>query len=203
VSERSAASRSVSRVGSRYAGYRFPAESGRSQRRASRHFGARERSRVRKRLPAGAKRIRTLGPTRVRHPRQPQGSLPTPRWREMDSNFSYRDTRAPDAEVPRASRVARAPERAMLAAGCTTVIGGPLHRGFVQSASAIVAIDPGRCRVSTLQQRSDIPEEQIWLDWTSRRARTRAARTGSTCSTSCGRCRSRRGLSLARRTTRG
>jgi len=40
----------------------------------------------------------------------------------------------------------------MLAAGCTTVIGGPLHRGFVESASAIVAIDPGRCRVSTLQQ---------------------------------------------------
>jgi hypothetical protein len=25
-------------------------------------------------------------------------------WREMDSNFSYRDTRAPNAEVPRASR---------------------------------------------------------------------------------------------------
>jgi hypothetical protein len=43
----------------------------------------------------------------------------------------------------------------MLAAGCTTVIGGPLHCGFVQSASAIFAIDPGRCRVSTLQQRSD------------------------------------------------
>jgi hypothetical protein len=92
----------------------------------------------------------------------------------MDSNFSYRDTRAPNAEVPRASRVARAPERAMLAAGCTTVIGGPLHRGFVQSASAIVAIDPGRCRVSTLQQRSDIPEEQIWLD-KQKSARTRRA----------------------------
>jgi hypothetical protein len=84
--------------------------------------------------------------------------------RQPHSIFSYRDTRAPNAEVSRASRVARAPERAMLAAGCTTVIGGPLHRGFVQSASAIVAIDPGRCRVSTLQQRSDIPEEQIWLD---------------------------------------
>jgi hypothetical protein len=92
----------------------------------------------------------------------------------MDSNFSYRDTRAPNAEVPRASRVARAPERAMLAAGCTTVIGGPLHRGFVQSASAIVAIDPGRCRGSTLQQRSDIPEEQIWLD-KEKSARTRRA----------------------------
>jgi hypothetical protein len=34
----------------------------------------------------------------------------------------------------------------------------------VQSASAIVPIDPGRCRVSTLQQLADIPEEQIWLD---------------------------------------
>jgi hypothetical protein len=53
----------------------------------------------------------------------------------------------------------------MLAAGCTTVIAGaPSHRGFVQFASAIVAIDPGRCRVSTLQQPDDIPEEQIWLD---------------------------------------
>ena len=62
----------------------------------------------------------------------------------------------------------------MLAAGCTTVIGGPLHRGFVQSASAIVAIDPGRCRGSTLQQRSDIPEEQIWLD-KEKSARTRRA----------------------------
>src|SRR5580704_18259640 len=71
----------------------------------------------------------------------------------MDSNFSYGDTRAPKAEASRASRVARAPERAMLAAGCTTVIAGALsHRGFVQFASAIVAIDPGRCRVSTLQQ---------------------------------------------------
>jgi hypothetical protein len=30
---------------------------------------------VRRRLAAGAKRIRTLGPTRVRRPRQPQGSL--------------------------------------------------------------------------------------------------------------------------------
>jgi hypothetical protein len=34
---------------------------------------------VRSGLTAGAKRIRTLGPTRVRHPRQPQGSSPTPR----------------------------------------------------------------------------------------------------------------------------
>jgi hypothetical protein len=41
---------------------------------------------VRTWLSAGAKRIRTLGPTRVRRPRQPQGSLLTPRWREMDSN---------------------------------------------------------------------------------------------------------------------
>jgi hypothetical protein len=79
--------------------------------------------------------------------------------------LSYGDTRAPKAEASRASRVARAPERAMLAAGCTTVIAGALsHRGFVQFASAIVAIDPGRCRVSTLQQPDDIPEEQIWLD---------------------------------------
>jgi hypothetical protein len=36
--------------------------------------------------PLEQKRIRTLGPTRVRRPRQPQGSLLTPRWREMDSN---------------------------------------------------------------------------------------------------------------------
>ena len=57
---------------------------------------------------------------------------------EMDSNFLYGDTRAPKAEASRASRVARAPERAMLAAGCTTVIAGaPSHRGFVQFASAI------------------------------------------------------------------
>jgi hypothetical protein len=41
---------------------------------------------IRTRLSAGAKRIRTLGPTRVRHPRQPQGSLLTPRWRQPDSN---------------------------------------------------------------------------------------------------------------------
>jgi hypothetical protein len=34
----------------------------------------------------------------------------------------------------------------------------------VQSASVIVAIDPGRCLVSTLQQPADIPEEQIWLE---------------------------------------
>src|ERR1700758_2537493 len=54
----------------------------------------------------------------------------------MDSNFSYGDTRAPKVEASRASRVARAPERAMLAAGCTTVIAGaPSHRGFVQFAS--------------------------------------------------------------------
>ena len=30
----------------------------------------------------------TLGPTRVRHPRQPQGSLLTPRWSKPDSNLS-------------------------------------------------------------------------------------------------------------------
>jgi hypothetical protein len=42
--------------------------------------------RVRSRLAAGAKRIRTLSPTRVRRPRQPQGSVLTPRWREPDSN---------------------------------------------------------------------------------------------------------------------
>jgi len=40
---------------------------------------------VRSGLTAGAKRIRTLSPTRVRRPRQPQGSLRTPRWRESDS----------------------------------------------------------------------------------------------------------------------
>jgi hypothetical protein len=45
-------------------------------------------SQVRIRLPAGAKRIRTLGPTRVRRPRQPQGSLLTPRWSKPDSNLS-------------------------------------------------------------------------------------------------------------------
>jgi hypothetical protein len=44
-------------------------------------------AKVRSGLTAGAKRLRTLGPTRVRHPRQPQGSLLTPRWREMDSNL--------------------------------------------------------------------------------------------------------------------
>jgi len=49
-----------------------------------------------------------------------------------------------------------------------------LHRGFVRSASAIVAIDPGRCRVPTLQQSADIPEEQIWLD-NQKSARTRRA----------------------------
>jgi hypothetical protein len=52
----------------------------------------------------------------------------------------------------------------MLAAGCTTVIGGQLHRGFVQSASASLRSTPAGAGVSTLQQRSDIPEEQIWLD---------------------------------------
>src|SRR5215472_1739395 len=41
------------------------------------------------------------------------------RWRELDSNFSYRGTRAPNAE---ASRVALALDRALLAAGCTAVI---------------------------------------------------------------------------------
>jgi len=46
----------------------------------------------------------------------------TLRWREMDSNFSYRDTRAPNSEASRASRVALAPDRAMLAAACTAVI---------------------------------------------------------------------------------
>ena len=50
----------------------------------------RARNQVRSRLPAGAKRIRTLGPTRVRRPRQPQGSLLTPRWREVDSNSRSR-----------------------------------------------------------------------------------------------------------------
>jgi hypothetical protein len=48
-------------------------------------------------------------------------------WREMDSNFSYGDTRAPKAEASRASRVARAPERAMLAAGCDAP---PVHQLF-------------------------------------------------------------------------
>ena len=45
---------------------------------------------VRNGLTAGAKRIRTLSPTRVRRPRQPQGSLLTPRWRGVDSNFQFR-----------------------------------------------------------------------------------------------------------------
>jgi len=40
----------------------------------------------------------------------------------MDSNFSYRGTKAPNSEASRASRVALAPERAMLAAACTAVI---------------------------------------------------------------------------------
>jgi len=47
------------------------------------------KTQVCRRLTPGATRIRTLGPTRVRHPRQPQGSLLTPRWREMDSNHRY------------------------------------------------------------------------------------------------------------------
>jgi sulfur relay (sulfurtransferase) complex TusBCD TusD component (DsrE family) len=46
------------------------------------------RLQVRTRLTAGAKRIRTLGPTRVRRPRQPQGSLLSPRWSKPDSNLS-------------------------------------------------------------------------------------------------------------------
>jgi hypothetical protein len=50
-------------------------------------------SEVRIGLAAGAKRIRTLGPTRVRRPRQPQGWLLTPRWREMDSNSRSRITK--------------------------------------------------------------------------------------------------------------
>jgi hypothetical protein len=36
--------------------------------------------------PRWSKAVRTLGPTHVRRPRQPQGSLLTPRWREQDSN---------------------------------------------------------------------------------------------------------------------
>jgi hypothetical protein len=36
--------------------------------------------------PRWSKAIRTPGPTRVRRPRQPQGSLLTPRWRKQDSN---------------------------------------------------------------------------------------------------------------------
>jgi hypothetical protein len=62
----------------------------------------------------------------------------------------------------------------MLAAGCTTIIGGQLHRGFVQSASASLRSTPAGAGVSTLQQRSDIPEEQIWLD-KEKSARTRRA----------------------------
>jgi hypothetical protein len=44
-------------------------------------ISSREGPRVRG-LAGGAKRIRTLSPTRVRRSRQPQGSLLTPRWRE-------------------------------------------------------------------------------------------------------------------------
>jgi hypothetical protein len=51
----------------------------------------------------------------------------------------------------------------------TTVIGGRLHRGFVQSASAIVAIDPGRCRVSTLR----VPVRKVRIHLPPARSRQR------------------------------
>ena len=40
----------------------------------------------------------------------------------MDSNFSYRGTRAPNSETAQASRVALGPDSARLAAACTAVI---------------------------------------------------------------------------------
>jgi hypothetical protein len=40
----------------------------------------------------------------------------------MDSNFSYRGTRAPNSEASQASRVALGPDRARLVAACTAVI---------------------------------------------------------------------------------
>ena len=58
-----------------------------------------------RKLAAGAKRIRTLGPTRVRRPRQPQVSLLTPRWREINSKLRFPDRSAPVFE--RASPVPR------------------------------------------------------------------------------------------------
>jgi hypothetical protein len=53
--------------------------------------------RVRNGLAAGAKRIRTLSPTRVRRLRQPQGSLLTPRWSKADSNSGSHPRATPPA----------------------------------------------------------------------------------------------------------
>src|SRR5215831_10190416 len=82
----------------------------------------------------------------------------------------------------RASRVARVPERVMLAAGCTTYRGGPSYRGFVQSASAIVPIDPGTVPDLDAPPARRHPR-RTKSGWTSRTARAHAAPTGSTCST--------------------
>ena len=56
----------------------------------------------------------------------------------MDSNFSYRGTRAPNSEVFQASRVAFVPERAMLAAVCVAVIAEAIGRRIEQEG----AVDP-------------------------------------------------------------
>ena len=84
----------------------------------------------------------------------------TLRWREMDSNFRTGTSRS----IPGVAGSSRTGEGDVGGGLHHRYRGGPSHRGFVQSASAIVAIDPGRCRVSTLQQPADIPEEQIWLE---------------------------------------
>ena len=104
-------------------------------------------------LSAGAKRIRTLGPTRVRRPRQPQGSLLTPRWREMDSNprspaeFGNLDVSAPphicEEPVAAISSVAQGPKVRGLSAGGNEIRTlGPAFRSHLLGPPLIMSPSP-------------------------------------------------------------